>query len=90
MENKKRKYEQRPKMMGKVTKYNKEKGFGFVRCFEDGESYYINQRFVGEELYLVPGSIIEFEIWNSKEDEDKKFAAKILVVEVPEERHNRY
>ena len=40
--------------------------------------------------FIIPGSIIEFEIWNSKEDETKKFAAKVLVVEVPEERHTKY
>lgn len=90
MEDNTRKYPKRPKMMGKVTNYNQERGFGFVRCFEDGESYYINQKMIGDEGYLIPGSIIEFEIWNSKEDETKKFAAKVLVVEVPEERHTKY
>ena len=43
-----------------------------------------------QEGNLIPGLIIEFEIWTSKEDERKKFAAKVLVVEVPEERHNKY
>ena len=90
MEDNTRKYPKRPKMMGKVTNYNQERGFGFVRCFEDGESYYINQKMVGDEGYLIPGSIIEFEIWTDENDPEKKFANFVLVCEVPEERHTKY
>ena len=46
-----------PRFMGKVKKWNSERGFGFIKCFEDGKEYY---------------------------DKEKKFAAKVIVIELPE------
>lgn len=30
-----------PRFMGKVKKWNSERGFGFIKCFEDGKEYII-------------------------------------------------
>ena len=45
----------------------------------------------GEE-YLEVGTIVNFELWNGKDREgnDSKYVADLLVVEVPEEIHNKY
>lgn len=73
-----------PRFMGKVKKWNSERGFGFIKCFEDGKEYYINSRFIGDEKELIRGSVVEFEIWNARNDKEKKFAAKVIVIELPE------
>ena len=39
-----------PRFMGKVKKWNSERGFGFIKCFEDGKEYYINSRFIGDKI----------------------------------------
>lgn len=45
----------------------------------------------GEES-LKYGTIVNFEIWNGydREGNENQFVAKLLVVEVPEERYTRY
>ena len=79
-----RKKKRNPRFMGVVTKWNTERGFGFIRSFEDDKQYYVNIRSIGEEEELIRGSIVEFEIWFVRDEEDKKFAAKVMVVELPE------
>ena len=73
-----------PRYMGRVTRWDRKRKFGFVKCFEDGQSYFIHLSQCKEEGILYPGSIVEFEIWTDKKDENKKFAANLLVCEVPD------
>lgn len=93
LENNKRKYTPRPRYMGKVLNWSNERNRGFVRCFDDGKSYFCHKNMIqsGEE-YLEVGTIVNFELWNGKDREgnDSKYVADLLVVEVPEERHNKY
>ena len=37
---KKKKWERPPRYMGVIRRFNLQRGFGFVQCFEDGESYF--------------------------------------------------
>lgn len=36
----KRKWKPRPRHMGVVTGWDKERKFGFIRCHDDGKSYF--------------------------------------------------
>lgn len=72
-----------PRHMGKVTRWDNKRKFGFVRCFDDGVSYFIHVSQCSEEGILYPGSTVEFEIWTDKTDTEQKFAAKLLVCEAP-------
>lgn len=86
----KKKWKPRPRYMGKVIRWNKDRKFGFIRCFEDGESYFAHVSQLTDDYELIRGSIVEFEIWTNKQEPDIKYAAKILVCEVPEEKHGKY
>ena len=91
--NNKKMYNVSERQMGRVLNWNTNgqgriKEYGFIRSFKDGESYYCNLRGTGDEGGLIPDSIVEFELWKSKIDENSKFATKIIVVEVPDEDEN--
>lgn len=86
---KKKTWKPRPRYMGVVTSWNRERKFGFIRCYEDGESYFAHCTQLTDDYELIRGSIVEFEIWQSKQEPDKYYAAKILVCEVPERYGNR-
>lgn len=90
--NNKKIYNVSERQMGKVLTWSTNgkgriKEYGFIRSFNDGESYYCNLRGTGDEGELIPNSIVEFEVW-TKIDENSKFATKIIVVEVPDENEN--
>lgn len=70
--------------MGVVTSWNRTRKFGFIRCYEDGENYFAHCTQLTDDYELVKGSVVEFEIWQSKQEPDKYYAAKILICEVPE------
>lgn len=89
-EKNKKKWQPRPKYMGVVTGYDRQKKYGFIQCYEDGQSYFVHRTALKNDRELIKGSVVEFEIWTDEENPDKKFAAMVLVCEVPEERHNRY
>ena len=91
MENIKKKHEAL-RYMGRVTNWNRERGFGFVRCFEDGESYYCNKKVINGEPYLIRNSIVDFCIGYSKDRQGNPttYLYNVLVAEVPEERHTKY
>lgn len=74
-----------PRVMGKVIKWNGTKGFGFIKCFEDGQSYFAHVSQC-EDGRLFLGSIVEFGIGTDKQDPDKHFAMHVQTVEVPEKR----
>lgn len=85
----KRKWKPRPRHMGVVTGWDKERKFGFIRCYDDGKSYFAHCSQLTDDYELVLGSIVEFEIWQNKQEPDKYYAAKILVCEVPERYGHR-
>lgn len=75
--------------MGRVINWNKDKKFGFIRCYENGKSYFAHCTQLTDDYELIKGSIVEFEICQNKQEPDKYYAAKILVCEVPERYGNR-
>ena len=79
-----------PKFMGVVTSWDKYKKYGFIRCYEDGNSYFVHCTALKNDRELIRGSIVEFEIWTDEDDPEKKFANYVLVCEVPEERRTKY
>lgn len=84
---KKRTWKQRPRYMGVVTSFNREKGYGFIQSDHDGESYFFHiSQFVDD----VPerGMVVEFSILENKKD-GKKSCKNCLVVECPERRGRR-
>lgn len=86
---KKKAWKPKPRYMGVVTNWDRERKYGFIRCYEDGQSYFAHCTQLTDDYELVNGSVVEFEIWQSKQEPDKYYAAKILVCEVPERYGNR-
>lgn len=85
----KKKWKPRPRYMGVVTGWNKNKGYGFILCYENEKTYFAHHSQLTDDYELVRGSIVEFEIWQSKQKPDEYYAAKILVCEVPESYEKR-
>lgn len=86
-QNRKKPWKPAPRYMGVVMSYNKDKGFGFIQSYEDGESYFFHiSQFVDD----VPerGMVVEFSILENKKD-GKKSCKNCLVVECPERRGRR-
>lgn len=83
---KKKVWKHRPRYMGVVKSWNRERKYGFIRCFEDGETYFAHCTQLKDDYELINDSIVEFEIWQSKQEPDKYYAAKILICEVPDEK----
>lgn len=83
-----KKWERPQRYMGVIRSYNPEKGFGFIRCYDDGESYFFH---VSQFVDDVPerGMVVEFQIHTNKET-GKQCCSRCLVVEVPERRRTRY
>lgn len=74
--------------IGIVSGWNKEKQFGFVESMNDGVSYFIHRARLDQDV--CDGAVIEFEIWHDKKDYEKVFAAKAIVIELPEGRNTKY
>lgn len=76
--------------MGYVTRWNK-RGYGFVRCYDDGETYYCSQKVINGEPYLVPGSIVNFQIGHGvdRDGEPMSYAYNLLMVEEPEKKQKK-
>lgn len=83
---KKKVWKPRPRYMGVVTRWDKKRKFGFIRCYEDGETYFAHCTQLTDDYELIRDSVVEFEIWQSKQEPDKYYAAKILICEVPEQK----
>lgn len=64
--------------MGYVTRWNK-RGYGFVRCYDDGEPY------------LVQGSIVNFQIGHGvdRDGEPMSYAYNLLMVEELEKKQKK-
>lgn len=73
--------------LGNITKWNREKQFGFVSSINDGKAYFIHRSQLGQDV--CEGAVVEFEVWHDKIEPDRVFAAKAIVVELPEETTNR-
>jgi len=80
----KKAWKPKPRYMGVVIGWDRKRKFGFIRCYEDGKSYFAHCTQLTDDYELVKGSIVEFEIWQSKQEPDKYYAAKILVYEMPD------
>lgn len=66
---------------GAVTKYNKDRGFGFIKSKVDGQSYFVHvsQNHGG---YLERGYLVEFNIGINKRT-GKEQAENVIVIETP-------
>lgn len=82
-ENKNKKSERSPRYMGVIRRFNMERGFGFVRCYDDGEDYFFH---ISQFKDDIPerGMVIEFVIHTN--NDGKKCCSNCLVVEAPERK----
>lgn len=72
-------------MIGKVTKYFKDKGYGFIRG-EDNQQYFVHTSKLNGE-YIERGYLVFFNVFaNDRADNNAK---DITVIEAAE-RNNRY
>jgi cold shock CspA family protein len=72
-------------MFGTVTKYFRDKGYGFIRG-DDGESYFIHRSKLDGE-YIERGYYVSFRKYrNAKSDTNAK---DVIVVEAPERRKRK-
>lgn len=80
----------RKNYMGYVTRWNK-RGYGLVRCYDDGEIYYCSQKVINGEPYLVQGSIVNFQIGHGvdRNGEPMSYAYNLLMVEEPEKKQKK-
>ena len=87
-QNKKKTWKPRPRYMGKITKFYRDKGYGFIVSDYDGESYFFHiSQFVDD----LPerGMIVNFMI-NTNKETGKQYCSNCLVVEYPpDKRRNR-
>lgn len=77
-------YISQEKMWGVVVKYNKERGYGFIRSKVDGIDYFVHISQVKGEI-LEGGYIVEFSVGlnvKSKREE----ARNVVVIESPEHK----
>lgn len=51
----------KPLFKGTVIFYNKDKGFGFVRC-DDGKEYHFGHRAIAGTTFPEPGDLVEFSL----------------------------
>jgi len=61
-----KKWNPRPRVMGRVINWNRDRKFGFICCFDDGQSYFAHVSQLKDDYELLRGSIVEFEIWIDK------------------------
>lgn len=66
-------------MLGRVTNYNKERGFGFIRSFENGETYFCHVSNIDDGT-LERGYVVNF---NPRIDaeKDRRYATNVQVVD---------
>lgn len=73
-ENKNKKF----RYMGQVEKWYKDKKYGFIRCFDDGEWYFVHIRQINGEHELVRGAVVEFGI-KTNQSTGKQYAYNVLM-----------
>lgn len=66
-------------MLGRVTNYNKDRGFGFIRSFDNGEKYFCHASNIDDGI-LERGYVVNF---NPKIDteKDRRYATNVQVVD---------
>lgn len=67
------------RMWGVVSKYNKERGFGFIRSKVDGQSYFAHVSQIQDGI-LEPGYLVEFGVGVNKRT-GKEQAENVIVIE---------
>lgn len=72
------------RMWGIVTKYNKERGFGFIRSKVDGQSYFVHVSQIQDGV-LEPGYLVEFGVGINKRT-GKEQVENVIVIEAPTHR----
>lgn len=75
------------RMWGIVTKYNKERGFGFIKSKVDGQSYFVHVSQIQDGV-LERGYLVEFGVGISKKA-GKEQAENVIVIETPAHRIKR-
>lgn len=75
-----------PRYMGYVQNWNRERGYGFIRLYDTGESHYCSQKVINGEPYLVRGTVVNVQIGHGtdREGNPTTYVSDLLVVEVPE------
>lgn len=66
-------------MLGRVTNYNKERGFGFIRSFDNGETYFCHVSNIDDGI-LERGYVVNFNP-RIDDEKDRKYATKVQVVD---------
>lgn len=69
------------RMWGIVTKYNKERGFGFIKSKVDGQSYFVHVSQIQDGI-LEHGYLVEFGVGVNKRT-GKEQAENVIVIEAP-------
>lgn len=75
------------RMWGIVTKYDKERGFGFIKSKVDGHSYFAHVSQIQDGV-LEHGYLVEFGIGINKKT-GKEQAENVIVIEAPTHRSRR-
>lgn len=75
------------RMWGIVTKYNADRGFGFIRSKVDGRSYFVHISQIQDRILDV-GYLVEFGVGINRKSE-KEEAKNVIVVEAPTHRSMR-
>lgn len=69
-------------MYGRVTRYFKDRGFGFI-CGEDGNSYFVHcSKLQGE--YIESGYYVSFKPFSNEKSDYN--ARNVIVIEAPERK----
>lgn len=75
------------RMWGIVAKYNKERGYGFIRSKVDGRSYFVHVSQIQDRILDV-GYLVEFGVGFNRRTE-KEEAKNVIVVEDPAHKNMR-
>lgn len=74
-------------MWGVVSKYDKERGFGFIKSRIDGQSYFVHVSQIQDGI-LEYGYLVEFGVGINKKT-GKEQAENVIVIEAPTHRSRR-
>lgn len=66
-------------MLGRVTNYNKDRGFGFIRSLDNGETYFCHVSNIDDGI-LYRGYIVNFNP-RIDDEKDRQYATNVQVVD---------
>lgn len=75
------------RMWGVVSKYDKERGFGFIKSRVDGQSYFVHVSQIQDGIW-EHGYLVEFGVGINKKT-GKEQAENVIVIEAPTHRSGR-